>query len=147
MAIQYVKGDITRATENLILQGCNCFCTMGAGVARALSTKWPQVLAADRKTTRGDKEKLGTYSGARVGKNQYVLNCYTQYRYGRDRKHLDNEALSRVLAQIARKIGDREVSVAMPYLGCGLAGGNWETDVLPLVERHLGHLSVTVYHL
>ena len=139
MTIRYVKGDITQATENLILHGCNCFCTMGAGVARALSSKWPQILAADRKTTRGDRKKLGTFSGARVGKDQYVLNCYTQHRYGRDRKHLDNDALSRV--------GDREVSIAMPYIGCGLAGGNWETDVLPLVEQHLGHLPVTVYSL
>lgn len=120
---------------------------MGLGVAKALRSKWPQISAADNQTKRGDRGKLGTYSGARVEPDQYVLNCYIQFRYGRERKHLDLDALDQVLAKIAQKVGEREVSIAMPKMGCGTAGGDWETEVKPLVEKHLGHLLVSVYVL
>ncbi len=146
MSITYLEADICEATQNLILHGCNCFTTMGAGVARAIKEKWPEVYITDTKTKWGDHNKLGTFSTTQVGNHQHVLNCYTQFRYGRG-KQLSLVALDKCFAAIAKTIGDRNLSIAMPYLGCGLAGDSWKLEVEPLVQKHFSHLDVVVYYL
>ena len=72
--ITEVKADIldliNKSSENkalnVFLQACNAHNTMGKGLAKAISTAYPEVARADNATKAGDKSKLGTYSYARV---------------------------------------------------------------------------------
>ena len=53
MIVKYIKGDIVALflQGNIIAHGCNCFHTMGSGVAGQLARAYPKILEIDKKTT------------------------------------------------------------------------------------------------
>ena len=53
------------------------------------------------------------------------------------------EAIREGLGRVAAKANELNASVHMPRIGCGLAGGNWDT-VGPIVEEQLVRLGVAV---
>lgn len=119
------NADITQVKSGVILHACNCFHTMGAGAAKALRNKWPQIYQTDtNRTSYGDKTKLGTYSVTSISPRLTILNCYTQYRYGRDKRYTNYEAVYSCLEKTRDNFPDQELH--MTPLGCGLAGGDWE---------------------
>lgn len=127
---------------DVLVHGCNCFNTMGAGIAREIARVFPQAFQADMTTVKADRNKLGTYSVARVerqtGKPLWVVNAYTQYHYGKPGKGqaalLDYVALSRVFAAIARDFPG--MHIAYPRVGAGLAGGDWGV-IQPIIEARM----------
>mmetsp|Transcript_48489 Transcript_48489/g.117305 ORF Transcript_48489/g.117305 Transcript_48489/m.117305 type:complete len:196 (+) Transcript_48489:130-717(+) len=64
--MKVVHGDLLKLAMNgefdVIVHGCNCFCQMGAGIARSIRHKFPQAYIEDIQTIKGDKSKLGTYT-------------------------------------------------------------------------------------
>jgi hypothetical protein len=66
--MKVIKGDLLQMAEDdefdAIVHGCNCFNAMGKGIALSIKNRWPEVYAADCKTTKGGRNKLGTYSFA-----------------------------------------------------------------------------------
>lgn len=108
----------------IIPHGCNCFHTMGAGIAFYFKRKFPIVFEVDKKTLYGDEEKLGTFSVAKVQDDLTILNCYTQYRYGRDQVYVDEEAVYNAICKICKDFP--EGVIVLPRIGCGEAGGDWE---------------------
>ena len=68
--MKVVEGDLLKlAIEgvfDVIVHGCNCQCVMGAGIAKAIKKVFPDAYAADRETAKGEREKLGTISSAKV---------------------------------------------------------------------------------
>ncbi len=84
MFMQLEKGDLiqkARAGEfDVLVHGCNCFCTMGAGIAKTIKQVFPAAYQADLATVAGDKTKLGSYSMASVEaaeKPLVIVNAYT----------------------------------------------------------------------
>ena len=139
----HIQGDLIEMAKagqfDVIVQhGCNCFCTMGAGIARQIRAHFPQAWEADQDTVCGDRDKLGTYSSATVtldnGKPLVVVNAYTQYDYKPDRPQLDMQALTDVFARIAQDFP--HAHIAYPAIGAGLAGGQW-AEIHPAIEQAL----------
>jgi O-acetyl-ADP-ribose deacetylase (regulator of RNase III) len=101
---------------------------MGAGIARTVRQFYPMAYEVDKKTSYGDKNKLGTYSCCKAEHHYYdrpitIVNAYTQFRYGRDRIHADYGAIRDVMKKINN---DFEYQcLGMPKIGAGLGGGNW----------------------
>lgn len=144
--------DFKDGKVNCIIHGCNCFCKMGAGIARAIKEEFPKAYEADMATLTNSEDnfyKLGKYSYCKVDQG-YIFNAYTQFRYGTDRPHVEYTAISDSLRRIAGFIHEtpelHNVKIGMPKIGCGLAGGDWSI-VEGLVEDALGHLDTTVYYL
>ena len=84
------QGNIVNSFKNLdievLVQGCNCFCIQGKGLAFAINKIYPIALESDRKTKVGDKKKLGTYSRADItenGSSKTIINAYTQFKYSK----------------------------------------------------------------
>ena len=126
--IKYVIGDLVRDAENydVIAHVCNCFCTMGAGIAPQIKAKFPEAYEADCKTAKGDINKLGTISYTENTK-PIVVNLYGQYDYtGRrsGKMDLDYDALRKSLVLMQEKYKGK--MMAMPKIGAGLAGGDWK---------------------
>jgi len=125
-----IKGDLIKLADrgefSVIVHGCNCFNTMGAGIALSLKKKWPAVYAADNMTREGDKAKLGKFSSALIktvsGDNLLVINAYTQFSFSRN-KDVDYEAIATVFKEISHMYGHQAIGI--PAIGCGLAGGDW----------------------
>lgn len=125
--IIYKKGDVLNSNEEVVVHGCNCFKTMGSGIARQVRAECPNAYAADQKTLYGDKTKLGTFTWGKEANGMIVINAYTQYGYTRTNVDLDYEALTDVMTFICEWM-DKEMLgkvLAMPKIGCGLAGGDW----------------------
>lgn len=62
-----VYGDLIEMAEHgdfdVIVHGCNCFCTMGAGIALQIKHHFPEAYYADCDySKKGDKKNLGFFS-------------------------------------------------------------------------------------
>jgi len=60
---------------DVIIHGCNCFCTMGGGIAKTIKNEFIEAFNADRKTIKGSKDKLGTCSFANIERNGFNFIC------------------------------------------------------------------------
>lgn len=87
--IRQIKGDLIDIAKSkkynvtAIAHGCNCFCKMGAGVAKKIADAFPSADKVDKETIKGYVDKLGNYTFAVQDNGVVVYNLYTQYRYGR----------------------------------------------------------------
>lgn len=170
-----ITGDIIAFADegncDVVIQGNNCFCTQGAGLApqfvRAFSSdKFPM----EHPSTAGDINKLGQidyasfYVKKGAGKLVYTtdktdssrlkngykrvraVNCYTQYGFGANHKNgtkapIDYEALTLCLRKINHTF--KGMHIAVPQIGCGLAGGDWNI-VKKIIQQELKDCDVTV---
>ncbi len=125
-----VKGDLVKlAMEgefDLIIHGCNCFCTMGAGVAKTIRQAYPEAYEVDMKTKKGDKLKLGTFSVANVKSNVgdlIIINAYTQFDWRGNGQKVDYDAIRVIFKKVKEKFSG--LKIGYPAIGAGLAGGDW----------------------
>lgn len=142
-----ITGDLIdmgrRGEVTVIVHGCNCMNTMGAGIAKKLAAMWPEVRQADVLTQKGDRRKLGSCSVARVSDALRVFNAYTQYSYGpAHEKHFDLDALRRALGFV-RESTTLDDIIGMPLIGAGLGGGLW-SDIEPVIAEVLHDRQVIV---
>lgn len=125
-------GDLielaNRGEFDVIIHGCNCFHTMGAGIAAALRKKWRAVMDVDIALTEyGDRDKLGTITSADVKPSLTVVNAYTQYGYRRSNTpNVDYGELEAAFRQVKDKYGNQGLRFGIPKIGAGLAGGDWK---------------------
>ena len=134
-----VRGDlINLALEghfDVIIHGCNCYCTMGAGIAKFIKKTFPEAYKADLETEKADRSKLGTYTSATVVRDDHeitVVNAYTQFNYRGAKPLVDYDALFEVFVSIARDFDGKRIGY--PKIGAGLAGGDWDT-IARLIEQ------------
>lgn len=155
--MKYVEGDLLELAKqgmfDVIAHGCNCFNTMGAGIAKSIKEQFPKAYEADCKTMSGDIDKLGNYTAARFYNDQKrvfgILNCYTQYHYGRNHidgkdKPIDYEALTLCMRKINHQYHGKRIG--LPLIGAGLAGGDW-TIIEKIIEKELKDMDVTIVKL
>ena len=64
--MKVIRGDLVQLALagkfDVIVHGCNCMCTMGAGIAKQIKQKFPEAYRVDCQTKKGDRSKLGTIS-------------------------------------------------------------------------------------
>nr|WP_256372973.1 macro domain-containing protein [Pseudoruegeria sp. HB172150] len=122
---------------DVIVHGCNCFCSMEAGIARVIAREFPEALAADMATAEGDRGKLGSLSWAEVareGAGLTVVNAYTQYHWGGAGRLADYGAISAAFLQVAASFNGARIGY--PLIGAGLAGGDWD-EIAPRIDAAL----------
>ena len=139
--MKIIKGDLIKlALEgkfDVIVHGCNCYCTMGAGIAMAIKSEFPEVYEADCKTEKGSKDKLGTYSHATIEKNENkitVINAYTQHDYKGPGIKADYDAIRSVFKQLKSNYSGK--LIGYPKIGAGLAGGDWK-QISKIIDEEL----------
>ena len=132
--ITYIVGDVVslakRGEFDALLHGCNCFNTMGSGVAKTIKANFPEAYTSDLNTKKGDFSKGGGYSKYEY-ENLTVYNLYTQFNYGKGnlfKPHWLESALSSLRGELTGK------KVGLPYIGCGLAGGS-EGDLIDVLDK------------
>ena len=135
--MDYIRRDITNVqAPGLIAHGVNCQNRMGAGVARALYTKWPNVKTEYHGFEYND---LGNVQFVGVEPGLVVANCFTQVYYGRKTgvRYANPEAVYECLVRVAEHacITLKVDEVFIPRIGCGLGGLDWGKDVVPSLIR------------
>lgn len=143
------EGDLLRSNMDVIAHGCNCFNTMGSGIARQIREQFPKAYIADLTTAPGDYGKMGTFTSAEQN-GKIVYNLYTQYRYGRDPNvvYLEYDHLQNALDAMKKDLQSRgiydTVSLGLPMIGCGLANGDWSM-VSDVIEHVFDDKDVYIY--
>jgi O-acetyl-ADP-ribose deacetylase (regulator of RNase III) len=140
-----VKGNlITKALDGdfrLIVHGCNCFCTMGSGIAVDIKDTFPEAYEADKLTNHGDSNKLGTYSFHTYDPHPItkmpltIINAYTQYYYGRGLQ-VDYQAIDDVFKHLGYMCANTNIHIGYPQIGAGLAGGDWDR-ISAIIDNNL----------
>lgn len=126
---------------------CNCFWTMGAGIAKQIKDKYPEMYDADVKHgKRGDRFRLGTFSWVKCHDGKVGYNMYSQYNFGRDRRNTNYNALADGLEAICKHVITLGIErIGMPRnMGCTLGGGSW-TVVRAIIEDTFKDYSMAVY--
>lgn len=153
-----IQGDlITLAKQGYfnggaIAHGCNCFCEMGAGIAPQMAKfSGCDKFQLEGKEYKGDIHKLGRIEFNHTWNKDlpidlYVINCYTQYGFGKNHKGgtdipLDYDALSLCMTKINHLFKGKHIG--LPQIGCGLAGGDWSI-VKSIIEKRLKDCEVTI---
>lgn len=125
--LKHASGNLLDLAEqgafDIIVQGCNCFNTMGGGIAREIASRYPQALLADEQTVKGDYSKLGNYTVAHANVHDFdIVNAYTQYNMSTGEDVFEYEAFQLILQKLLYFYGDK--NIGFPYIGMGLAGGD-----------------------
>lgn len=135
--MEILSGNLIDLAEDgkfdIIVHGCNCFNTMGAGIACEMRHRYPDVYIADCKTQKGAMSKLGTYTQYNTGKF-IIINAYTQYRYGYG-AFFNCDAFTTILHNLIHEFPGYRFG--FPLIGCGLAKGDRKQTVSMLEEFHM----------
>lgn len=155
-----LKGDLISKASigqfDVIVHGCNCFNTMGAGIAKQIRDQFPEAYEADCKTKKGDSSKLGTYTSVNIqGLNLItnephtftIINAYTQYNHKLlppPHANIDYDALRSVFKKIKQDFAGKRIGY--PQIGAGLARGDWNKISIIIDEELDGEdHSVVIY--
>ena len=154
--ITYLNGDATEPKVDgpkIIAHVCNNIGAWGRGFVLSLSLRYPLAERAYRGWYQQNIDhnridppfKLGEVQFVQIG-DVYIANMIGQHgifpvegvspvRY---------DAIEACLNIVSVAAKNRNASVHMPRIGCGLAGGKW-SDVEPILARTLKDLDVYVY--
>eukprot|EP01023_Acetabularia_acetabulum_P052062 TRINITY_DN5771_c0_g1_i3.p1 TRINITY_DN5771_c0_g1~~TRINITY_DN5771_c0_g1_i3.p1 ORF type:complete len:210 (-),score=26.23 TRINITY_DN5771_c0_g1_i3:69-698(-) len=147
-----IEGDLIASAQNgdfdVIIHGCNCFCTMGKGIAKQIKEKFPQAFEADKGTQKGDRQKMGQISYAEVQNNQkkplFIVNAYIQYNYRAPDNKVDYDSLREAFQGIKQHFKGK--IMGYPLIGAGLAGGDWST-ISKIIDEELAGEDHTLVRL
>jgi O-acetyl-ADP-ribose deacetylase (regulator of RNase III) len=151
--IIYTKGDATNPIANgnkVIVHVCNDVGGWGKGFVMAISSRWPEPENQYRQWY-GSKFNfvLGEVQLVQVKDDLWVGNMIGQQNINKDaygNPPVRYEAIKMALEKVALFAKEKNASVHMPRIGCGLAGGKWEL-MEPIIIHTLSgkNIEVTVY--
>ena len=135
--LTYVSGDLFTSPARVLVNTVNTVGVMGKSVALQFKTAFPdmfreyQLLCEKRSLRPG---VLWLYKT----QHKWILNFPTKEHWRNPSRTEYIDAGLRTLAHAYSRWN--LTSIAMPRLGCGNGGLDWESQVRPLVERHLAGL-------
>lgn len=171
--MQEITGDLIKMFKDgyfdVIAHGCNCFATMGAGIAKTIRDNFPEAVNADIEMNIGNgRKRLGnlTYCSPIIKEKKtlnyksYIFNLYTQLLPGPDFRSPALEASLRKMVSTIdflyeeeyinsgsrnKTEGRKDIKIGLPLIGCGIGGGKWDF-VKKIIQRQLKDFNVTVVH-
>lgn len=150
MIVKKLNEDIFAAFMNhdfeIMVQGCNCHHVQGSGIAGIIRHRYPEVYQADvEQSVKGDPNKLGTYTIANTIDGK-VINAYTQFDFGTEKRHADYDAIAKVFRKINDDFSGKDVTFGIPKIGAGLAGGEWDI-IEKLINDNTPDIDIIYYYI
>jgi O-acetyl-ADP-ribose deacetylase (regulator of RNase III) len=153
--IRYLQGDATqpvglRSEFKIIVHVCNDAGKWGKGFVLAVSKRWKAPELAYRKAfSVSPTLTLGDVQFVPVEPRLEIANLIGQHgvaRGGQRVPPIRYEAIRKGLNAVAIHATERDATVHVPRMGCGLAGGRWE-DIESIIEETLDDagIATTVY--
>lgn len=133
--IEHAQGDILAADVEALVNTVNCVGFMGRGIALQFRKAFPENFKLYQAVCKRDELKIGkllVFRTGLLGNPKFIINFPTKIHWkGKSKLSYVDEGL-RALTTEVKRLNIR--SIAIPPLGCGLGGLNWE-DVRPKIER------------
>jgi O-acetyl-ADP-ribose deacetylase (regulator of RNase III) len=142
-----VSGDILLTNAQVIAHGVAPNDSFHQGLALQLREQWPALYKDFRHYCQTQHPKAGevwTWMGA-SGKR--IVNLFTQdaaYEHGSKPGKATTHNVGHALRELHKlALAENFTSIALPRLATGVGGLEWD-EVKPLVEQHLGSVSVPI---
>jgi O-acetyl-ADP-ribose deacetylase (regulator of RNase III) len=154
--IIYRKGDVVEALldgeVNVLIHQTNCQGVMGSGIAKQIKEKIPKAYDAYKTLQKENQGNLilGDISHCwveqRNKKSGYIININGQDQYtNRNICNTNYAALGKGLIE-ACSLTEKKDIVAMPKIGAGLGGGDWNV-IEAIINSVFNDRDVFVYTL
>jgi O-acetyl-ADP-ribose deacetylase (regulator of RNase III) len=149
MKIEYIKGNLFDTDIKVIVHGCNAHGVMGSGVARIVRDDYPEAyngyVTAFKQAAYECLDLMGTIIPVET-KGKVIVNAITQHDYGRyGKRYVSYDAVSECMKKIDRMFEIHGINeIAMPMIGAGLGGGNWEV-ISAIIQDELKNIKPYVY--
>lgn len=138
--IEFTSGDILKDDSEAIVNTVNCVGVMGRGIALQFKNAWPENYKAYEAACAREEVQPGRmfiFDTEQLTPPRYIINFPTKRHWrGKSRIRDIESGLRALVADIAAR-GIR--SIAIPPLGAGLGGLEWE-EVRPLIENAMAAL-------
>lgn len=146
--IKYVTGDLLSAQTEALVNTVNTVGVMGKGIALQFKENFPNNYNEYIKACKDKSLQIGellVVKDKNIEKERIIINFPTK----KDWKHKSKlEYIEKGLQELVKVIPEYKIkSIAIPPLGCGNGGLNWE-DVKPLMEKYLtplGDVNILVF--
>ena len=140
--IEYQTGDLLTSDAEALVNTVNCVGVMGKGIALEFKKAFPDNFKDYAKACKRDEVYPGRmFITERLGNPKFIVNFPTKRHWRAKSRISDVES---GLTALADEIRTRQIrSIAIPALGSGLGGLDWEA-VRSLIDQELGELSADV---
>jgi O-acetyl-ADP-ribose deacetylase (regulator of RNase III) len=135
--IEYTSGDILKSEAEAFVNTVNCVGVMGRGIAAQFKNAYPENFKAYAAACRREEVRPGrmfVFETGRLMPPRYIINFPTK-RHWRGKSRIED--IDAGLVTLVTEIRSRNIrSIAIPPLGCGLGGLEWD-KVRPRIEAAL----------
>lgn len=154
MTLEFVGGDILNTSANIIVQSVNHRGVMGAGLAKQIRNKYPDIVngyvsACSNNTFRWIMKEGYVYWWSVFepdGTVKQIASIFGQENYGTDRRHTNYVSLINGLVSVFEHAEYAGYSVAIPFgIGCGLGGGSWDVVMALMNDALKYYPTIKVY--
>lgn len=139
--ITYAKGNLLNADVEAVVNTVNTVGVMGKGIALMFKEAFPKNFKKYQAACKRDEVEVGRVFVTETGKlmgPKWIINFPTKKHW---RPPTKMEWITEGLKDLRKVIENNNIrSVAVPPLGCGNGGLDWN-DVRPAIEDALGSLS------
>lgn len=133
--IEYRTGNMLEADAEALVNTVNCVGVMGKGIALQFKQAYPENFERYKKACRENEVKPGkmfVFSTGSLVNPKYIINFPTKVHW---RGKSKIEYIESGLASLVKEVERLDIkSIAVPPLGCGNGGLDWE-DVRPRIEK------------
>ncbi len=127
------KNDILKSNAEALVNTVNCVGVMGSGIALQFKKKFPENFEVYKRACDTNELELGNvlvFDTGQMFNPRYIINFPTKNHW-RAKSRIEDIATG--LEALVEVVIDHKIkSIAIPPLGCGLGGLDWE-DVRPLI--------------
>lgn len=131
--IKFMSGDLLRANVEALVNTVNTVGVMGKGIALQFKQAFPANFAAYEKAAKREEiipGKMHVFETGQFTNPRYIINFPTK-RHWRGKARLED--IEAGLQDLIRVIRERQIrSIAIPPLGCGFGGLDWN-EVRPII--------------
>jgi O-acetyl-ADP-ribose deacetylase (regulator of RNase III) len=138
--MKYLKGNLLEAHTQALVNTVNTVGVMGKGIALQFKEAFPmnfKIYVAECKKKELITGKLLVVKEQTLKGEKIIINFPTKTEWYLKSKY---EYIEEGLIELAKVIEEHKIeSIAIPPLGCGNGGLNWD-KVRPMIEKYLGQL-------
>ena len=142
--IQYINGNLFTSNSKVLVNTVNTVGVMGKGIAFDFKKYYPKMFKEYKNLCDSNQLNIGDLYLYKTS-NKWILNFPTKEHW---RTPSTVEFIEKGLQKLVQDALRLQINdIAMPKLGCGNGGLNWESEVKPIVEKYLhkSPINVSIY--
>lgn len=144
------EDDIFNGFANIIGHQVNAQGSMNSGIAGQIRKKYNKAYTEYIKLFKLDKDAKSKMGKCQIVDcdDKYIANIFGQLYYGRDENviYTNYDRLEEALLTLKVFAKKNNLIVSLPYnIGCGLANGDWDNEVLPRINKVFRGYYVLLY--